>query len=287
MDPATAALMKQMAEEDTAMYKSSRGIRDRKVGRCRLTLLAPRLTPLASALNPYYGPLSNFAFNCNLRHYSKAPEIYKPPPPGTGGLAKTSKQAAAVKGPKQEGTNDKHVESKDDAGRGQTRETRQRTTTTAGGGAAADGAGPSKQPKNSAASTPTAASAAASAAAAASDKRKRADKDASASASASAAAAAAAGAAAAAASAKGPTNSSAAVKQESSAAAAVDRYPRLPGWPAIMGDRFEHHLADVYVQNTKRQDLTPYPTPPPQHFSAYLSLFITTDILTETPPDPT
>jgi len=39
------------------------------VGRCRLTLLCPRTDPacLLSSNRKYHGPVSNFAFNCNLR----------------------------------------------------------------------------------------------------------------------------------------------------------------------------------------------------------------------------
>ena len=47
-----------------------------EVRRCRLTPLWPRTDPawFQCPNLKYYGPLSNFAFNCNLRHYLKVLE---------------------------------------------------------------------------------------------------------------------------------------------------------------------------------------------------------------------
>ena len=57
-------------------YKTRRAVRACLVGRCRFTLLSPRTDPACfQSLNlKYDGPLSDFAFNCNLRHYSALAE---------------------------------------------------------------------------------------------------------------------------------------------------------------------------------------------------------------------
>jgi len=53
-----------LSQRDALLYE---------VGRCRLTPLWPRTDPawFQCRILKYSGPLSNFAFNCNLRHYNE------------------------------------------------------------------------------------------------------------------------------------------------------------------------------------------------------------------------